>query len=173
MVLILWQVRKLEQAKAKDNDTLSEIVEFTVKEKPAADLSTVKANIVDYGPYSHSSGDTLTLNANGTGLMEFYRDNTYTFNWDIEANTDGTYKLILSNLNCTVSGGYYKLTRNYGSGVISANLKTIALTYYDGYEGAIENLTAENYQQLNQQNKIIEVKIVSSPDTILFSTFNL
>lgn len=134
------------QAKAKDNDILSEVVEFTVKEKPAADLSTVKANIVDYGPYSHRSGDTLTLNANGTGLMEFYRDNTYTFNWDIEAKTDGTYKLILSNLNCTVSGGYYKLTRNYGSGVISANLKTIALTYYDGYEGAIENLTAENYQ---------------------------
>ena len=134
------------QAKAKDNDTLSEIVEFKVKEKPAADLSTVKANIVDYGPYSHRSGDTLTLNADGTGSMEFYRDNTYTFNWDIEANTDGTYKLILSNLNCTVSGGYYKLTRNYGSGVISANLKTIALTYYDGYEGAIENLIAENYQ---------------------------
>lgn len=134
------------QAKAKDNDTLSEVVEFTVKEKPAADLSTVKANIVGYGPYSHSSGDTLTLNADGTGLMEFYRDNTYTFNWDIEAKTDGTYKLIFSNLNCTVSGGYYKLTRNYGSGVIFANLKTIALTYYDGYEGAIENLTAENYQ---------------------------
>lgn len=139
------------QAKAKDNDTLSEVVEFTVKEKPAADLSTVKANIVDYGPYSYKYGDiSFDFKNDGTAKLEFYKGRIYTLNWDISVNSDGTYELSMKSIQQQDGTSGNDRINSASSGYFSKDLKKFYLTYSSdsgwGWEEAIATLTAENYQ---------------------------
>lgn len=139
------------QAKAKDNDTLSEVVEFTVKEKPAADLSTVKANIVDYGPYSYKYGDiSFDFKNDGTAKLEFYKGRIYTLNWDISVNSDGTYELSMKSIQQQDGTSGNDRINNASSGYFSKDLKKFYLTYSSnggwGWEEATATLTAENYQ---------------------------
>ena len=139
------------QAKAKDNDTLSEVVEFTVKEKPAADLSTVKANIVGYGPYSYKYGDiSFDFKNDGTAKLEFYKGRIYTLNWDISVNSDGTYELSMKSIQQQDGTSGNDRINNASSGYFSKDLKKFYLTYSSnggwGWEEATATLTAENYQ---------------------------
>lgn len=139
------------QAKAKDNDTLSEVVEFTVKEKPAADLSTVKANIVGYGPYSYKYGDiSFDFKNNGTAKLEFYKGRIYTLNWDISINSDGTYELSMKSIQQQDGTSGNDRINSASSGYFSKDLKKFYLTYSSnggwGWEEATATLTAENYQ---------------------------
>lgn len=139
------------QAKAKDNDTLSEVVEFTVKEKPAADLSTVKANIVGYGPYSNKYGDiSFDFKNDGTAKLEFYKGCIYTLNWDISVNSDGTYELSMKSIQQQDGTSGNDRINNASSGYFSKDLKKFYLTYSSnggwGWEEATATLTAENYQ---------------------------
>lgn len=139
------------QAKAKDNDTLSEVVEFTVKEKPAADLSTVKANIVDYGPYSDNRGDiSFDFKNDGTAKLEFYKGRIYTLNWDISVNSDGTYELSMKSIQQQDGTSGNDRINSASSGYFSKDLKKFYLTYLSdggwGWEEATATLTAENYQ---------------------------
>lgn len=139
------------QAKAKDNDTLSEIVEFTVKEKPAADLSTVKANIVGYGPYSYKYGDiSFDFKNDGTAKLEFYKGRIYTLNWDISVNSDGTYELSMKSIQQQDGTSGNDRINSASSGYFSKDLKKFYLTYSSnggwGWEEATATLTAENYQ---------------------------
>lgn len=139
------------QAKAKDNDTLSEVVEFTVKEKPAADLSTVKANIVDYGPYSNKYGDiSFDFKNDGTAKLEFYKGRIYTLNWDISVNSDGTYELSMKSIQQQDGTSGNDRINSASSGYFSKDLKKFYLTYSSdggwGWEEATATLTAENYQ---------------------------
>lgn len=138
------------QAKAKDNDTLSEVVEFTVKEKPAADLSTVKANIVGYGPYSYKYGDiSFDFKNDGTAKLEFYKGRIYTLNWDISVNSDGTYELSMKSIQQQDGTSGNDRINNASSGYFSKDLKKFYLTYSSnggwGWEEATATLTAENY----------------------------
>lgn len=139
------------QAKAKDNDTLSEVVEFTVKEKPAADLSTVKANIVGYGPYSYKYGDiSFDFKNDGTAKLEFYKGRIYTLNWDISVNSDGTYELSMKSIQQQDGTSGNDRINSASSGYFSKDLKKFYLTYSSdsgwGWEEATATLTAENYQ---------------------------
>lgn len=139
------------RAKAKDNDTLSEIVEFTVKEKPAADLSTVKANIVGYGPYSYKYGDiSFDFKNDGTAKLEFYKGRIYTLNWDISVNSDGTYELSMKSIQQQDGTSGNDRINSASSGYFSKDLKKFYLTYSSnggwGWEEATATLTAENYQ---------------------------
>ena len=139
------------QAKAKDNDTLSEVVEFTVKEKPAADLSTVKANIVGYGPYSYKYGDiSFDFKNDGTAKLEFYKGRIYILNWDISVNSDGTYELSMKSIQQQDGTSGNDRINSASSGYFSKDLKKFYLTYSSnggwGWEEATATLTAENYQ---------------------------
>lgn len=139
------------QAKAKDNDTLSEIVEFTVKEKPAADLSIVKANIVGYGPYSYKYGDiSFDFKNDGTAKLEFYKGRIYTLNWDISVNSDGTYELSMKSIQQQDGTSGNDRINSASSGYFSKDLKKFYLTYSSnggwGWEEATATLAAENYQ---------------------------
>lgn len=139
------------QAMAKDNDTLSEVVEFTVKEKPAADLSTVKANIVGYGPYSNKYGDiSFDFKNDGAAKLEFYKGRIYTLNWDISVNSDGTYELSMKSIQQQDGTSGNDRINNASSGYFSKDLKKFYLTYSSnggwGWEEATATLTAENYQ---------------------------
>ncbi len=139
------------QAKAKDNDTLSEVAEFTVKEKPAADLSTVKANIVGYGPYSNKYGDiSFDFKNDGTAKLEFYKGRIYTLNWDISVNSDGTYELSMKSIQQQDGTSGNDRINSASSGYFSKDLKKFYLTYSSnggwGWEEATATLTAENYQ---------------------------
>lgn len=139
------------QAKAKDNDTLSKVVEFTVKEKPAADLSTVKANIVGYGPYSNKYGDiSFDFKNDGTAKLEFYKGRIYTLNWDISVNSDGTYELSMKSIQQQDGTSGNDRINSASSGYFSKDLKKFYLTYSSdggwGWEEATATLTAENYQ---------------------------
>lgn len=138
------------QAKAKDNDKLSEVVEFTVKEKPAADLSTVKANIVGYGPYSNKYGDiSFDFKNDGTAKLEFYKGRIYTLNWDISVNSDGTYELSMKSIQQQDGTSGNDRINSASSGYFSKDLKKFYLTYSSdsgwGWEEATATLTAENY----------------------------
>lgn len=131
------------QATSNDGQITSKIFSVEVKEKRSIDIDEIKAQIAAKGPYTGSGKDSISFNKDGTGNMVFDGDSECSFTWDISENSNGSYKLTISDISYSVKSEYTLVSG--GAHTISEDLESVTISYKDSYkELSEETLKATN-----------------------------